>query len=214
MDRTSRLLAQLGGFVSNEAMGADSPSLQVGRILASQGHTLSGYRWLRVTLECGYDTVAWVCGLLAAAWMTRDLAGILVTPFSLVRDITVIGLLSAAAGLLAGLYRGRYQRGSLDEVMGVTIAACVMALFLTVSSPRLISGQHAALQAVAGSRMFACSPCSGPGTPVRGPPARSRAAAAGGGRHRLRRRRGGLDSGPAAEARAALRLPPGRHPRR
>ena len=87
--------------------------------------------------------------------MTRDLAGIPFTPFTLGRDIAVISLLPAAAGLLAGLYRGRYQRGSLDEVMGVGMAACVMALFLAVISPRLISGQHAALQAVAGSTMFA-----------------------------------------------------------
>ena len=39
--------------------------------------------------------------------------------------------------------------------MGVGMAACVMALFLVLISPRLISGQHAALQAVAGSTMFA-----------------------------------------------------------
>jgi FlaA1/EpsC-like NDP-sugar epimerase len=108
-----------------------------------------------VAFECTYDAASWICGLLAAAWMTRDLAGIPFTPFTLGRDIAVITLLSAAAGLLAGLYRGRYQRGSLDEVMGVGMAACVMALFLAVISPRLISGQHAALQAVAGSTMFA-----------------------------------------------------------
>jgi FlaA1/EpsC-like NDP-sugar epimerase len=87
--------------------------------------------------------------------MTRDLAEMPFTPFTLVTDLAVICLLSATAGLLAGLYRGRYQRGSLDEVMGVGMAACVMALFLVLVSPRLISGQHAALQAVAGSTMFA-----------------------------------------------------------
>jgi FlaA1/EpsC-like NDP-sugar epimerase len=108
-----------------------------------------------VAFECGHDAVSWICGLLAAAWMTRDLAGMPFTPFMLVTDLAVICLLSATAGLLAGLYRGRYQRGSLDEVMSVGMAGCVMALFLVLVSPRLISGQHASLQAVAGSTMFA-----------------------------------------------------------
>ncbi len=116
---------------------------------------LSGRRWPRVAFECGYDAVSWIGGLLAAAWMTRDLTGIAFTPFTLIGDIAVICLLATTAGLLAGLYRGRYQRGSLDEVMGVGMAACVMALFLAVSSPRLAGGQHAVLQAVAGSTMFA-----------------------------------------------------------
>ena len=87
--------------------------------------------------------------------MTRDVIGAAFTPFTLASDMAVICLLATAAGLLAGLYRGRYQRGSLDEVMGVGMAACVMALFLVLTGPRLIAGQHAALQAVAGSTMFA-----------------------------------------------------------
>ena len=141
--------------MSDEAMRTDSPSLRIGRTLVNQRRSLSRQRWLRVAFEGTYDAASWICGLLAAAWMTRDLAGIPVTPFTLGRNIAVICLLSAAAALLAGLYRGRYQRASLDEVMGVGMAACVMALFLAVISPRLISGQHAALQAVAGSTMFA-----------------------------------------------------------
>jgi FlaA1/EpsC-like NDP-sugar epimerase len=108
-----------------------------------------------MVFESGYDAVAWICGLVAAAWMTRDLAKTQSTPFTLGRDIAVICLLSASAGLLAGLYRGRYQRGSLDEVMGVGMATCVMVLFLALIGPRLVTGQHAALQAVAGSAMFA-----------------------------------------------------------
>ena len=106
-------------------------------------------------MESAYDAASWICGLLAAAWMTRDLARTEIMPFTLVRDVAAICLLSAGAGLLAGLYRGRYQRGSLDEVMAVGMATCVMALFLALVGPRLITGQHAALQAVAGSAMFA-----------------------------------------------------------
>jgi len=67
--------------------------------------------------------------------MTRDLARMSFTPFTLLRDIAAICLLSITAGLLAGLYRGRYQRGSLDEVMGVGMATCVMALFLALVAP-------------------------------------------------------------------------------
>jgi len=59
-----------------------------------------------------YDAVAWICGLLAAAWMTQDLARTQSTPFTLVRDVAAVCLLSASAGLLAGLYRGRYQRAA------------------------------------------------------------------------------------------------------
>ena len=108
-----------------------------------------------MAFESGYDAVAWICGLLAAAWMTRDLVKMQSTPFTLVRDVAAVCFLSAGAGLLAGLYRGRYQRGSLDEVMGVGMATCVMVLFLALLGPRLVTGQHAALQAVAGSAMFA-----------------------------------------------------------
>ncbi len=106
-------------------------------------------------MESAYDAAAWMCGLLAAAWMTRDLAGTQTTPITMTRASVAICFLSAGAGLLAGLYRGRYQRGSLDEVMGVGMATCVMALFLALAGPRLVAGQQAALQAVAGSAMFA-----------------------------------------------------------
>ena len=139
-------------------MGNDSPSLRIGRTLfnhLNHRRALSGRRWVRVTFESGYDAVAWISGLAAAVWMTRDLTGMPFTPFTLTRAVAVVCFLSAAAGLLAGLYRGRYQRGSLDEVMGVGMATCVMALFLALILPRLISGQQAALQAVTGSAMFA-----------------------------------------------------------
>ncbi len=188
-NRTGRSLTRLGGFVSNEAVGNDSPRLQIGRALASQRRALSGQRWLRVAFECAYDAVSWNCGLLAAAWMTRDQTGIPFTAFTFTRDMATICLLSAAAGLLAGLYRGRYQRGSLDEVMGVGMAACVMALFLVVISPRLISGQHAALQAVAGSTMFALARhARSPVRTLRRPPARPPLGGGHRERHRLRRR--------------------------
>ena len=141
--------------MSNEAVGNDSPSLRIGSTPPIHKRALSNRRWVRMAFEPGYDAISWICGLLAAAWMTRDLARTQNSPFMLLRDIAAVCLLSAAAGLLAGLYRGRHQRGSLDEVMGVGMATCVMGLFLALVGPRLVAGQHAAFQAVAGSAMFA-----------------------------------------------------------
>jgi FlaA1/EpsC-like NDP-sugar epimerase len=141
--------------VSNEAVGSDSPSLRIGRILENQGRTLSDQRWVRMVVESAYDAVSWICGLLVAFWMTRDLAGALFTPFTVIKDVVAVCVLSAAAGLLAGLYRGRYQRGSLDEVLGVGLATCAMTLFLALAAPLLVSEQEAALQAISGSAMFA-----------------------------------------------------------
>jgi FlaA1/EpsC-like NDP-sugar epimerase len=141
--------------VSNEAVGGDSPSLRIGRAVSNQRRVLLRQRWIRTAFEAGYDAVSWIFGLAAAAWMTRDLAGMLFTPFTLIRALTAVCFLSATAGLLAGLYRGRYQRGSLDEVVGVGISTCLMALFLALVSPRLIGGQQATLQAVVGNAMFA-----------------------------------------------------------
>ena len=136
-------------------MGNDSPSLRIGRLLSTHRRLFSGRRGVRAAFEFGYDAVSWIFGLAAAAWMTRDLTGMPFTPFTVIRAIAVVCFLSAVAGLLAGLYRGRYQRGSLDEVMGVGLATCVMALLLALISPRLIGDQQAALQAVTGSAMFA-----------------------------------------------------------
>ena len=73
--------------------------------------------------------------------------------------------------------------------MGVGMAACVMALFLVVTSPRLVAGQHAALQAVAGSTMFAVLSMLGARYVLFA--VRQRARRSGGGRrqrHRVRRR--------------------------
>ena len=74
------------------------------------------------------------CGLAAAAWVTRDLAarpGV----FTMIWAFLAICLPSAGSGLLAGLFRGRYQRGGLDEVMGVGISASAMTLLVTLVSP-------------------------------------------------------------------------------
>ena len=83
-------------------------------------------------LETGYDIAAWLTGLLAAARTTGDLPdlgawSIRLTCLAVLTCLSVVG-----CGLVAGLYRGRHQRGSLDEVAGVSIAAGLTAC---VSAP-------------------------------------------------------------------------------
>ena len=78
--------------------------------------------------------------------------------------VLAICLLSAGSGLLAGLYRGRYERGSLDEVMGVGMGACTMTLLVALVSPALVTGQRAALLTVAGGAVFAAPAMLGGGT--------------------------------------------------
>ncbi|HUY50780.1 MAG TPA: nucleoside-diphosphate sugar epimerase/dehydratase [Streptosporangiaceae bacterium] len=97
----------------------------------------------------------WACGLLTAAWATRDATGAPVTPFAVARVTLAICVLSVVSGLFAGLYRGRYQRGSLDEVVGVAVAVCAMALALASVGAVLILGQRAPLETVAGGAAFA-----------------------------------------------------------
>jgi FlaA1/EpsC-like NDP-sugar epimerase len=136
-----------GGGVDNEAVGRNSPSVRAAWV--------GGRRWGRAGAEAGYDAAAWACGLLAAEWVTRDLASTDARPATVARLALAISLMSAGSGLLAGLYWGRYQRGSLDEVVGVGVACGGMALSLAVFGPVLLAGQRAGLATLAGGALFA-----------------------------------------------------------
>jgi FlaA1/EpsC-like NDP-sugar epimerase len=114
-----------------------------------------GHRRSRAAAEAGYDAAAWLCGLAAAAWVTRDLAGAGTQPYIVVRAALSVIALQAASGLLAGLYRRRYQRGSFDEFIAIAMAASGSALTLAVLGPFLIPGQRAPLATVAASAAFA-----------------------------------------------------------
>ena len=106
-------------------------------------------------LEAGCDAMAWYSGLIVAGWVTRDLGSHYSAPLYLVRAIFAVGVLAAVAGLLSGLYRGRHQRGSLDEVIAVVRAGCGTALVLAVLGGSILPGQRAPLHAVVGGALFA-----------------------------------------------------------
>ncbi len=88
--------------MGTNAVRADTPRHALVRVLNYCSRRFSR-RSFRTVVECGYDALAWSCGLLAAAWVTRDLAartGLLTTIWA----VPAICLLSAGSGLLAGLY--------------------------------------------------------------------------------------------------------------
>src|ERR1700735_5654384 len=112
-------------------------------------------RMSRTVTELSYDIITWICGLLAAAWVTRDVpAATLVQPSAL-RAVGAVCVLSLASGLLAGLYRSRHQRGSLDEVVSVSAAPSGPCISLAVLTTFLVPGQRAPVATVAGGAVFA-----------------------------------------------------------
>jgi len=109
----------------------------------------------RTAAELGYDIIVWIWGMLAAAWVTRDLPDAAVTQSFSLRVALAVCVLSPASGLLAGLYQSRYQRGSLAEVVGVGTAALGTCLALAALTIFVVPGQHAPLATVAGAAVFA-----------------------------------------------------------
>jgi FlaA1/EpsC-like NDP-sugar epimerase len=109
----------------------------------------------RTAAELSYDIIVWIWGMLAAAWLTRDLPDAVVWQSFSWRMAAAICVLSPAAGRLAGLYQSRYQRGSLDEVVGVTAAALGTCAALAALTHFIFPGQRAPLATVAGATMFA-----------------------------------------------------------
>jgi FlaA1/EpsC-like NDP-sugar epimerase len=108
-----------------------------------------------MSAEAGYDAAAWIGGLLAATRVAHDGSGPAITTPLVWRAALALCLLPAGCGLLAGLYRGRYLRGSLDEVTGVGRAAVATALCLIVAGVTLVPGQRARPETIAGATVFA-----------------------------------------------------------
>ena len=112
-------------------------------------------RLARISAEAGYDAIVWVSALCYAAWVTTDVPGGGIGMLRLAGVVLAICLLSLVCGLLAGLYRGRHQRGSLDEVFGVAIAGGLMLVPLMLLSGLLVDGQRDLPQTVAGGTLIA-----------------------------------------------------------
>src|SRR5437868_8977169 len=88
---------------------------------------LARRRWVRLASETGYDVAAWLGGLLMAASATGDLALARPSGAALGQTVACIGVMTAGCGVIAGLYRGRYLRGSRDEVAAVALAGFLTA---------------------------------------------------------------------------------------
>src|SRR5450755_300069 len=114
--KSTLISSAIGGFVNNGTVRAGSSRGWLGGALSRPLWSLSLRRWALVIIESGYDAIAWACGLLAAAGITRDLTGAPPGVGAISRMALTVGLLSAGSGLLANRYRGRYLRGTLDEV--------------------------------------------------------------------------------------------------
>ena len=125
-------------------MGAQAdPALRApGYATAANWRVAYAKRLARLGVEPGYDAIVWVSGLCYAAWITGDVPGDQIEALRLVGVVLGIGLLSLVCGLLAGLYRGRLQRESLDEVIGVAIAGGLMLVPLVLLSRLLVGSQR------------------------------------------------------------------------
>ncbi|MGH3408191.1 MAG: polysaccharide biosynthesis protein, partial [Streptosporangiaceae bacterium] len=103
----------------------------------------------------GYDLLAWTCGLLVAGWAIRDLAGTALTLSEAARALPVAWVLVTGCGVAAGLYRGRHQRGSFDEVLAVSMAAFGTGAVLVLLTAVVLPGQREAIRTAAGGAVLA-----------------------------------------------------------
>jgi FlaA1/EpsC-like NDP-sugar epimerase len=87
--------------------------------------------------------------------VTGNLPGSATARPLLVGAVVVVTVLSVLSGLLAGLYRGRHPRGSLDEVISVFLAGGLMLVPLLLLSGVLADGQRDAMRTVAGGALIA-----------------------------------------------------------
>ena len=111
-------------------------------------------RVVRSGTEAGYDAIVWVSGLCYAAWVTGDLQGNAAGRPVLAGAVLVVPVLSVLCGLLAGLYRGRHPRGTIDEVISVFVAGGLMLVPLALLSG-VVDGQRDPVRTVAGGALIA-----------------------------------------------------------
>jgi FlaA1/EpsC-like NDP-sugar epimerase len=102
---------------------------------------VSRLAWVRSAVEAGYDTVAWMSGLLITAGAAGPDGPRMIR--AVLGGVAGIFVIVTGCGLAAGLYRRRYLRGSRDEVRAVIVAgvlsACVlMAVCVTFGGGRQV----------------------------------------------------------------------------
>jgi FlaA1/EpsC-like NDP-sugar epimerase len=97
-------------------------------------------RWVRLVIEAGYDSAAWIGGLLFAAKATGDLTMADMAKLPVWFGAAGICIVVAGCGLAAGLYQRRYLRGSRAEVAAVGLASLLTACCLTVAGLAVVTG--------------------------------------------------------------------------
>src|SRR6266536_2824191 len=126
-----------------------------GRVRWQLLRSLSKRPWPRVVAEVGDDVVAWMCGLLVAARATDGPAWDRMTMAPFWYGAIGVCAIVAGCGLAAGLYRGRYLRGSRDEIIAVSQAAALTSACLLVTGPVLMGGLRAWPERILGGAVLA-----------------------------------------------------------
>jgi FlaA1/EpsC-like NDP-sugar epimerase len=141
--------------VNTEVADADVPGSGAHGTLSLEWLAGCARRLIRAGTEAGYDAIVWVSGLCYAGWLTSDATGIGGrTPLLVLTALTVC-VLSVVSGLLAGLYRGRHPRGSLDEVISVLTAGALMLVPLALLGAVLFGAGWHMLRALIGAASIA-----------------------------------------------------------
>ena len=122
-----------------------------GRVRGQLVRNLTKRRWVRLVVEAGYDAVAWIGGLLLAGRAMGGITEIHPAGLTVLSAAAGIGVVVAGCGLAVGLYRGRYLRGSRDEVTAVALASLLIAGCLVVVGWVLVWGHRAVPETLMGA---------------------------------------------------------------
>ena len=135
---------QNGGFVDTRTPSGEMPPNRTRK-----------RRITRRSTEVGFDLAAWIIGLLVTGAAIGDVTGNSVTVWVVARVLPAACVLAVGCGLAAGLYRGRHQRGSFDEVVAVSAATFGTGAVLVLLTALLLPGQREPLRTVAGGTVLA-----------------------------------------------------------
>jgi FlaA1/EpsC-like NDP-sugar epimerase len=141
--------------VNTEAIDADVLGPEVRGTQSRQWLAGCARSLVRAGTEAGYDAVVWLSGLCYVGWLTKDMPDLEARASRLVVVGLAVCVLSVLSGLLAGLYRGRHPRGSLDEMISVFVAGALMLVPLAMLGGVLLGGQRHMLQTLLGAASVA-----------------------------------------------------------